>query len=84
MAWFSYECPDHGLFKESLNKRMKYFPCPVCTKACRSIIKMGSVQVKERLDNGVMARGVERLANIEEIAEERNRKFSIQQDPEED
>jgi hypothetical protein len=35
---------------------------------------MGTVTVMERLDNGAMARAVERIHNVEELMEERSRK----------
>ena len=71
MAWFSYTCPEHGDFKVSLPKRQKRSPCPTCGKDSDGIIKLGTIQVKERLDNGAMARKVERLHNIEEIMNDR-------------
>ena len=76
MGWFTYECPVHGTFKKSLEKRVKHVSCSAdgdCTVKCHPIIKASSsVQVVERLDNGAMARAVERLHNIEEIMEERS------------
>jgi len=75
MAWFSYYCPDHGLFKVSLDKRAQTHHCTFsmgCEEIkCKAVIKGGGVQVVERLDNGAMARSVERLANIEEIMNKR-------------
>lgn len=71
MAWFRYECPEHGSFRKSLKKRKKTAECPVCGGLGKAIMKAASVQVMERLDNGAMARSIERLHNIEEIMEER-------------
>ena len=84
MGWFSYTCPDHGVFKISLPKREKTSKCPLCGKESSGIIKLGSVQIKEKLDNGAMSRSVERLSNIEEILEERDEKFSVKQDYEDE
>ena len=72
MAWFSYKCPECGSFKKSLPKREQWVQCPQCNhKDCVAILKVGSIQVVERLDNGAMARAVERVHNIEEIMEDR-------------
>lgn len=79
MGWFSYECPEHGEFKVSLSKREKKYPCPkpdCIHDECAPLLKVGSFQVIERLDNGAMARAVERLHNIEDIMEERDKKFT--------
>jgi hypothetical protein len=77
MAWFTYECKTHGQFKLSLQKREKEHPCPTCGDIAKPVIKAGSVSVVERLDNGSMARSVERLHNIEEIMSDRSDKHSI-------
>ena len=74
MAWFRYACAEHGEFRKSLDERQKTALCPVCKKESRGIIKLGSMTVVERLDNGAMARAVERLHNIEDIMEERSKK----------
>ena len=71
MAWFKYKCPEHGDFTKSLPKREKKVPCPKCGKDSLVILKSGSISIMERLDNGAMARGVERLHNIEEIMNQR-------------
>ena len=90
MGWFSYECPEHGLFKVSLNKRQKEMFCPVCKESSKPILKVSTFQVVERLDNGAMARRVERLHNIEEIMDERDAKHSkkvmekLEQEPDND
>lgn len=76
MARFKYECPEHGEFIVSLEKREKKVNCPQCNKESRAIIRAGTVQVIERLDNGAMARAVERLSNIEEIMFERSESHS--------
>ena len=71
MALFTYQCPTHGNFRVKLDKREKRYKCPQCSVECQSVLKMGTVQVVERLDNGAMARKVERLHNIEEIMNDR-------------
>jgi len=79
MAHFTYKCPEHGSFCVSLDKREKTHKCPKCGKESKAVLKMGSVQIVERLDNGAMARAVERLHNIEEIMEERADKSTEQE-----
>ena len=76
MAIFSYRCPDHGDFRVSLNKRSSAFYCPDCGKESKPIIKSATFQVVERLDNGAMARRVERLHNVEDIMNDRADKDS--------
>ncbi len=77
MAWFTYACKEHGEFRQSLSKREKSRQCPVCGVESYPVLKAGSsISVVERLDNGVMARRVERLHNIEEIMSERADKFA--------
>ncbi len=76
MALFSYECPEHGAFKVSLPRRQKLYHCPECGAKSKVILRAGSVQILERLDNGAMARAVERIHNIEEIMEERSTKHT--------
>lgn len=71
MAFFSYKCETHGEFRLSLKKRTKLGICPQCQSDCKPVIKAGSVQVMERLDNGAMARSVERLSDIEQIMNDR-------------
>jgi hypothetical protein len=80
MAWFSYKCPEHGEFRVSLPKREKKVKCPTCSVESGAIIRAGGVQIVERLDNGAMARTVERLHNIEEIMNERADKFAKKRD----
>jgi plasmid rolling circle replication initiator protein Rep len=76
MAWFSFICKEHGKFTLSLIKREKSALCPKCNLKCDAIISLGTTQIIERLDNGAMARAVERLHNIEDIMAERSNKFS--------
>jgi len=76
MAWFSYQCGNDGVFRKSLPRREKKHRCPVCDILCPVILKTASMQTVEVLDNGAMARSVERLSNIEEIMEERADKHS--------
>lgn len=81
MPWFTYKCQEHGEFKASLSKREQTQKCPECDNICYSVIKSASVSIVERLDNGAMARTVERLHNIEEIMSERADKHSAENSP---
>jgi hypothetical protein len=83
MARFTYSCREHGSFTLQLEKRERSRPCPSCGADSRAVLKSGTMQMVERLDNGVMPRAVERLHNIEEIMDEREKKFK-QVDPDED
>jgi len=78
MAWFTFECPKHGQFRLGLEKRAKAVPCFThgCMQVCSNVVKTGSISVVESLDNGAMARKVERLHNIEEIMNDRADKHS--------
>jgi hypothetical protein len=76
MAFFTYSCPDHGNFRVSLDKRVPLCQCPICEAESKPVLKMGTVRVVERLDNGAMIRRVERLHDVEEIMEERDRAHS--------
>jgi len=71
MAWFSYKCPNHGEFKVSLTKREKFVDCAKCQTKSYPALKVGTISVMERLDNGTMGRAVERLHDIEEIMNKR-------------
>lgn len=82
MGWFSYNCETHGAFKKTLDRREEVADCPVCGKPAKAVLRAGTLRVVEQLDNGAMARKVERLHNIEEIMDERNKKYSIKQDDE--
>jgi len=75
MAWFRYECSDHGQFRLTLPSRKKDLKCPDCDNICKPIYKAPSVRIIERLDNGAMGRRVERLHNIEDIMYERDKKY---------
>jgi hypothetical protein len=84
MAWFTYSCPTHGEFRVGLPKREKALPCRVngCIEVCKNVVKSGSVSIMERLDNGAMARAVERLSNIEEIMNDRADKHASESEGE--
>ncbi len=73
MAIFSYTCSEHGQFKISLPKREKSYSCPVCSAKSLPVLKAGSIQHLERLDNGAMVKAVERLQDVDEIMSERER-----------
>lgn len=81
MAWFTYQCPTHGKFKVNLPKRNKTYSCPTCNIESNCIINVGTTQILERLDNGLMARAVERLHNVEEILNERADKHTQETAP---
>jgi len=79
MAWFTYECPTHGQFRQDLEERLPQHKCQSCDQMCDTVLKSGgTISVVERLDNGVMGRAVERLHNIEEIMNERADKHSAE------
>lgn len=78
MAWFTYTCKEHGSFKASLLKREKTAPCKVCGIPSAIQLKIGTTRTVEILDNGAMARRVERLHNIEEIMDEQAEKHGVQ------
>lgn len=75
MPLFTYECPDHGVFYKLLSKREEIQICK-CGIECKNLLKVGTVRVVDRLDNGLMARTVERLSDIEEINDQDAQKFS--------
>jgi hypothetical protein len=83
MALFTYKCEQHGNFQVALTKRALDQPCPTCSKSSRSIIVVGTSVVFERLDNGAMAKAVERMHDVEELIEERNAPFSSHDESEE-
>lgn len=72
MAWFTYKCVNHGVFRVSLGKREKKVPCKKCGINSDIVLKVGTTVVHEKLDNGAMGRSVERIHNIEELIEERS------------
>jgi hypothetical protein len=71
MGWFRYKCPEHGEFVVKLDRRSRTSACKVCGVESTPVLTVGDTQVLERLDNGLMARAVERLHNIEELMEKR-------------
>lgn len=52
--------------------------CPTCSKPLKRTPKPASTSIMETLDNGLMPRKVERLANAEEIFHDRSQ---IENDP---
>lgn len=67
MARFTYKCDKcNKVFKVSLEKRASELFCN-CGGTGKPIFTVGSTKIMERLDNGAMARAVERIHNIEEI-----------------
>lgn len=75
MAWFCFKCPEHGKFRASLPKREKHISCPKCGQESKNILSVGTSRVVEVIDTGTMARKVEWLKDIQEIIDERERKF---------
>jgi hypothetical protein len=84
MARFRFKCPEHGEFFKSLGRREKEWPCPECGKNTPNQIGVGTVQIMERLDNGLMGRAIERLHNVEEILNDLSDKDQIPQDTEDE
>lgn len=77
MPWFSYRCDNcKNEFRLILEERAKTAQCK-CGCEAKNILKPAHVKVVEQLDNGLMARKVERIHNIEEILTERSDKFSV-------
>lgn len=70
MAIFSYKCEACGVFKKVLPTRSHAVECPKCGKSAKNVVGVGTVSVKERLDNGLMGRAIERLHNIDELMQE--------------
>lgn len=74
MAWFAYECSRcKRRCRLSLEKRAPKVPCGVCGDGADMlpILKPGTSRTMEVLDNGAMARRVERYHDVEEIIEKR-------------
>jgi len=91
MAWFTYKCDKCGVTRKvSLDERLPEVACSTglesgtCGGPMKPVLKPGNVKIVERLDNGAMARRVERLHNIEEILAERSDKHSVKQDDEDE
>jgi hypothetical protein len=74
MPWFTYFCKLCGRqWQQSLPTREPYVKClSTCPGTAVNVRKAGTSIVYERLDNGAMARAVERPHNIEEMIEERS------------
>jgi len=80
MPIFTYNCTAHGAFHKMLATRNKEHPCPQCGESSKNVFKVGTVQSVERLDNGLMARAVERLTDIEEIVAADNASSEARED----
>ncbi len=76
MARFCFQCQEHGKFRISLPKREKSVSCPKCGAISKNVLSIGTARVVEEIDTGTMARKVEWLKDIQEIIDERSRKFS--------
>lgn len=77
MPTLTFKCPIHGYFTAWHKETVKEDRCPECIMKSPKVYRIsGGLSVVERLDNGVMARAVERLHNIEEIVTEQADKSS--------
>jgi len=72
MGMFSFKCPEHGIFKVMLDTGTKSHQCPKCSAISARQLKVGSVTVTERIDNGLMPRPIDRIQNIDEMIDQRN------------
>jgi AICAR transformylase/IMP cyclohydrolase PurH len=73
MAKFTYKCPEHGEFFTVQEKGGRSAKCPKCEKdSVRVLTTSSTIRVVEVIDNGLMAKSVERLTNIEELIDQRN------------
>jgi DNA-directed RNA polymerase subunit RPC12/RpoP len=76
MAWFTYECPTCKRdVLQRLPKRLPQVICKECGTTIFPKLKIGTSRMVEVLDNGLMAKKVERLHNVEDIMQERDAKF---------
>ena len=79
MPLFNLECPK-GHFKKLLTSCQTFDKVPVEKKTCQCGELMTrkatgpTSSVKERLDNGIMPKAVERFADTERLYKERNEK----------
>ena len=70
MPIYHYACPKCHVLRKTFKKG------PKCDKCAIDMVRESSgpsLDIKETLDNGIMARRVERLKDIEEIMAQRNR-----------
>ncbi len=72
MPIYFYSCGECGnQFKRLLPKEEKTSVCKVCGSAAQRAPQPPTTRITETLDNGVMVRKVERLADAEQIHRER-------------
>lgn len=71
MGIFKYTCPEHGSFKKMMDRGGKSISCPQCGLESKRKMEAGTVHITEVIDNGLMARAVERPTNIDELIEQR-------------
>lgn len=74
MALYRFRCGDCGMEFLKLHIRvLRDAPCPKCGKKAKRSPGGVTTKTTETLDNGLMARRVERLQNATEITAERAR-----------
>jgi hypothetical protein len=73
MPAFNFKCRACGPFRKLLDRSAKAHPCPKCSSPARRDPKPPTSNVTETLDNGIMARRVERIQGATEIYSERAR-----------
>lgn len=71
---YRYDCPTCGEIKRLLTVKASKKPqvCKECGSDLTRAAKGASSKIVETLDNGIMARKVERLADAERIFKERS------------
>lgn len=76
MPMYRFKCPECSSEVRILRRPEKAgdaVECPHCKVPMKRNAQGASSKVVEVLDNGIMSRRVERLANIEEINKERSK-----------
>ena len=70
MALYNYECSKCKTFKKTFKKDPS---CPNCKEIMTRSVNPPAMDIKETLDNGVMARAVTRFKDVEELMKERTK-----------
>lgn len=71
MGWFTYLCETcKSQFPLSLPKREPKVQCGGCNGEAYPVLKVGSIRNVEVIDNGVMARRVERHIETDQLVED--------------
>lgn len=71
MAWFTYECKQHGAFRVTLDEAKASIECPDCKIQCNRVLKPATARTIEYIDTGIQARKVEWQKDMKEILDER-------------